>query len=70
MLGIVIYGVTAVVCGILGFYMAARKNRDASSWAAWCFILPPLVLALLLAPKSALPPTRKPTLDEQDKEFF
>lgn len=67
---IVIWGATAVVAGVLAFYVASRKNRDSSAWAAWCFLLPPLVVALLLVPKNTGPLPRRPTLDEQDKEVF
>ena len=65
---IVIWGVTAILAAVLGGILAGVKNRDYSAWAAWCFLFPPLVLALLLSPKNPGPRPRRPTLDEQDRE--
>ena len=64
------WGVTAIVTGILGFVFAGAKNRDSSAWAAWCFLLPPLVIAILLSRKNPGPKPRQPKLDELDKEVF
>jgi hypothetical protein len=66
----VIWGVTAIVTGFLGFILAATKNRDASAWAAWCFIFPPTLIALLFTRRNPGPPPRRRTLDEQDRETF
>jgi hypothetical protein len=62
---IAIWGIVAIVAAIVGGIVAARKNRDASAWAAWGFLFPPAVLALVLLPKL---PTRLPrrSLDEED----
>ena len=65
---IVIWGVTAILAAVVGGILAGVKNRDYSAWAAWCFLFPPLVLALLLSPKNPGPRPRRPTLDEQDRE--
>ena len=64
---IAIWGVTAVACALIGGFLASYKNRDYSSWAAWCFLIPPLVLALLLTPKNTGPVRRQPTLDDLDR---
>ncbi len=64
---IVIWGVIAVVSAILGGFLASWKNRDYSSWAAWCFLIPPLVIALLLTPKNIGAKPRQPTLDDLDR---
>jgi hypothetical protein len=66
----VIWGVVSLVCGIAGYFLASAKNRDASAWAAWCFLFPPFILALVLARKSPHPPPRRPTLDELDRDIF
>ena len=65
---IVIWGITAILAAVVGGILAGVKNRDYSAWAAWCFLFPPLVLALLLSPKNPGPRPRRPTLDEQDRE--
>jgi hypothetical protein len=67
MVGIVIWGSIAIISGILGAALAGWKNRDVSAWAAWCFLVPPLALALLLSPKRQGPRPRRPTLDEEDR---
>lgn len=70
MQGIVIWGIISVLGGVAGFVLAGYKNRDYSAWAAWCFLFPPLVIALLLTPKREGPRPRQPKLDEQDREIF
>jgi uncharacterized membrane protein YfcA len=67
MLGIVIWGLIAISGGILGAILAGWKNRDVSAWAAWCFLVPPLALALLVGPKRQGPRPRRPSLDEEDR---
>jgi hypothetical protein len=67
MYGIVIWGICAIVSAILAAFIAPMKNRDYSWWAAWCFLLPPLVIVLILSPKYAGPPRRQPTLDQLDR---
>lgn len=67
MIGIVIWGVVAIACGILGAILAGAKNRDVSYWTAWCFLVPPAIIAILLAPKRQGPRPRRPTLDEEDR---
>ena len=44
-----IYGAAGVVSAVLAFFVAAMKSRDAGSWAAWSFFLPPALLLLLLS---------------------
>ena len=43
-----VWGVTAITASFLGGSLASIKNRNRSAWAACCFFLPPLVIALLL----------------------
>lgn len=65
---VVFWGITAILAGALGFILAGMKNRNASAWAAWCFLLPPLVIAVLLAPRNPGPKPRAPKLDELDRD--
>lgn len=66
---IVIWGLTATLAAIIGGMVAAAKNRDYSAWAAWCFIIPPLVIAILLTPKNTGPPPQRRRLgDDGDAE--
>ena len=66
---IAIWGITAIMAAILGGVLAVMKNRDYSSWAAWCFVFPPLVLAILLTPKNSGPaPSRRRLGDDGDPE--
>lgn len=63
---IIIWGGVALAAAILGGIFASQKNRDASSWAAWCFLFPPLVIIAMLLRKNTGPkPARKP-LDDLD----
>lgn len=61
---IVIWGVTAIAAAIIGGLTAAMKNRDYSSWAAWCFLFPPFVIAILLTPKNSGPPPQRRRLGD------
>ncbi len=64
--GVVIWGGVAVASAIAGGLLAGVKNRDFSSWIAWCFVLPPLLLVLLILPKHVGPRPRQPRLDESE----
>ena len=68
--GIVVWGGVAVASGIVGGLLAGVKNRDYSSWIAWCFVLPPLVLVLLLLPRYQGLRPRQPRLDEGEERGF
>jgi membrane protein DedA with SNARE-associated domain len=70
MRGIVIWGGVAVAAGALGGVLAGVKNRDLSSWIAWCFVLPPLVFILLLLPRYQGVRPRRPRLDEGEERGF
>jgi hypothetical protein len=50
--------------------LAGVKNRDYSSWIAWCFVLPPLVFVLLLLPRYQGVRPRRPRLDEGEERGF
>ncbi len=65
--GIVIWGLAALSAAFLGGVLAGVKNRDASFWIAWCFVLPPMLLFILLLPKHEGVRPRKPSADEQER---
>jgi hypothetical protein len=68
--GIVVWGGVAVASGVVGGLLAGVKNRDYSSWIAWCFVLPPLVFVLLLLPRYQGTRPRQPRLDEGEERSF
>jgi hypothetical protein len=49
---ITVWGVTAVVAGILGALLATAKRRSADAWATASFLFPPSLLALVLLPRA------------------
>ncbi|MEM1307069.1 MAG: hypothetical protein AAGG99_06065 [Pseudomonadota bacterium] len=61
-----LYGVFMIMSGILGAILASTKNRDASAWTAWCFLLPPMLALLVAMPKYKGRRRRRMTLDEED----
>jgi hypothetical protein len=64
---IVIWSVVAVLSAIATGFVAAWKNRNVSSWAAWAFLVPPAAILLLLLPRNRGIAYRPPTLDEEDR---
>jgi hypothetical protein len=68
--GIVIWGGAAVAAATVGGLLAGVKNRDYSSWIAWCFVLPPLVFVLLLLPRYQGQRPRQPRLDAGEERGF
>lgn len=64
---IALWGLVSIGAAVLAAVLAGTKNRDHSSWAAWCFILPPLVIVLALLPAYTGIRQRRPTLDEEDR---
>ncbi len=67
MQGIVIWGLIAITGAGIGGVLAGVKNRDYSFWIAWCFVLPPLVLFLVMLPRYQGQRPRQPSLDEHDR---
>lgn len=65
--GILIWSIVAFGAALMAAFLASWKNRDYSFWAAWCFLLPPLLLVLALLPKNVGPTPRQPTLDQLDR---
>lgn len=64
---VLIWAAVSIGSAIIGGFLAAAKRRDHSFWAAWCFLLPPMLLILLLLPKNLGPRPRQPSLDELDQ---
>ncbi|MEZ5850601.1 MAG: hypothetical protein R3D68_08140 [Hyphomicrobiaceae bacterium] len=67
---IAVWGAIAIVSSVVGGVVAYAKRRDHSAWAAWCFLMPPLLLWVVLMPKNTGERPRKPTLDEEDREAY
>jgi hypothetical protein len=66
---IVIWGLVSITAAIIGGVAAFLKNRDYSSWAAWCFVFPPFVIAILLTPKNMGPaPAPRRLGDDGDRD--
>ncbi len=65
---IALWGLVSLCAAIAGGVIAATKNRDHSWWAAWCFVIPPMVLILIILPRNTGPRPRRPTLDDEDRE--
>lgn len=66
---IVGWAAIAVGSSIMAGILASFKNRDYSFWAAWAFLLPPMLVALAILPRQQGPRPRRPTLDEEDKNW-
>lgn len=52
---IVIWGLAAMLAAALAGFVAGWKNRDYSFWMAWCFVVPPLLLWLIVMKRKAGP---------------
>lgn len=65
---IVIWGMSAIAAALLAAAFAGAKNRDYSYWIAWCFLVPPLVVVLMLLPKHPGVRPRQPRLDDLDRD--
>jgi hypothetical protein len=64
---IVVWAATAITASIFGGVTASAKRRDWSVWAAWCFLLPPVLILLLLIPRNTGPPPRPRSLDDYER---
>lgn len=65
---IAIWGMLALASSIAGGILAGVRNRDHSSWAAWCFVFPPALLLLIMLPayKGVRLARRDPDDDDHD----
>ena len=66
---IAIWGLASLVASLAGGIVAFMKRRDHSAWAAWCFVFPPLLIAVLLLRTNPGNRPRQPGLDEEDHEL-
>jgi hypothetical protein len=64
---IAIWGVTALASAFLAGILAGIKRRDHSFWAAWSFLVPPMLLILLVMPFNKGQRPRRPGIDEQEE---
>ena len=64
---IAVWGLVSIAACILAWPLANWKNRNHSTWMAWCFIVPPALLLLLVLPRRKAAASRSPTLDEVDR---
>jgi hypothetical protein len=68
---IAIWGVVAIASAIVAGIVASIKRRDHSFWAAWSFLVPPMLLILLLMPSHKGPRPRRPGIDEiEDRQAY
>ena len=63
---IAIYGVTAIITGIIAALIAHKKDRNANSWFASAFLMPPALIVLLFLGKSKTGPYRPKDDDDDD----
>jgi hypothetical protein len=66
---IVIWSAVAVLSAVVAGILAGVKNRNPSTWAAWAFLLPPVLVALVLLPRNRGPRSLTPSLDEEDRRM-
>jgi len=64
---IALWGLVSICACIAAGMLALSKNRNYSAWAAWSFLLPPLIIVLLLLPRNRASASRTPSLDEEDR---
>jgi hypothetical protein len=68
---IAIWGVVAAASAIIAGIVAGMKRRDHSFWAAWSFLVPPMLLVLLLMRSNRGPRPRRPGIDEvEDRQAY
>ena len=65
---IAVWGVVSIVSSILVAIVAGAKRRDHSFWAAWSFLVPPMLLILLVIPSNKGPRLRRPSIDEVEEQ--
>ncbi len=64
---IAVWGIVALGSAIAAGILAAARRRDHSWWAAWTFVFPPMLIALILTPKNDGPRPKRPSLDDEDR---
>jgi len=66
-IAIAIWGIVSIASAIIAGIVAGAKRRDHSFWAAWSFLVPPMLLILLLMSSNKGPRQRRPGLDELEQ---
>ncbi len=66
---IVIWGLTAIGSSLLAAIVAGLKNRHVSHWVGWCFLFPPMLIALFLIPALKQPRPNYRTTDPDDVDW-
>ncbi|MBV1696198.1 MAG: hypothetical protein KGP27_17190 [Hyphomicrobiales bacterium] len=64
---IAIFGTLMFVAGLTSYVIARMKRLDASWWATWAFLFPPLVLVIFFVPRNEGPRPRRLTIDEEEE---
>lgn len=67
---IVYWGLSALAAAAVAGILAGVKNRDYSFWMAWCFLVPPLVLVLLVLPRAKGVRPRRLSIDEEERRSY
>jgi hypothetical protein len=68
---VAIWGVVSIASAIIAGIVASAKGRNHSFWAAWSFLVPPMLLIVLLMPSNKGPRLRRPSIDEiEDRQAF
>lgn len=66
---VVIWAAVATLSAIACGFIANARNRNASTWAAWGFLLPPALVLLLLLPRNRGLRQLSTRLDDEDREI-
>ncbi len=68
---VAIWGVVAIASAIIAGIVASAKGRDHSFWAAWSFLVPPMLLIVLVMPSRKGPRPHRPGIDEiEDRQAY
>jgi hypothetical protein len=68
---IAVWGVISIASAFLAGLLAGVKRRDHSFWAAWSFLVPPMLLLLLLMPVNKGPRPQHRSIDEiEDRQAY
>jgi hypothetical protein len=67
---IAIWGVVAIASALIAGILAGIKRRDHSFWAAWSFMVPPMLLILLFMPTNKGPRPRRASIDDEERRAW
>jgi hypothetical protein len=67
---IAIWGVVAIASALIAGILAGIKRRDHSFWAAWSFMVPPMLLILLVMPTNKGPRPRRASIDDEERRAW